>query len=69
MCTFTCNSHDGSGHTVLGGRAVFLVCCVFILRPFCLLKFYQSSRKVFVPTIFVLTERSVRDVSEVLFSG
>ena len=34
MCTFTCNSHDGSGHKVLGCRAVFKVCCVLILCPF-----------------------------------
>ena len=33
MCTSTCITQDGSGHTVLGSRVVFLVCCVLILCP------------------------------------
>ena len=55
MCTIIHNSHDGRGQTVLGGRAVFFVCCVLIPCPFCF--FMVSLKKVFVPTIRVLAER------------
>ena len=57
-------THDGSGHTVLGSRAVFWVCCVLILCPFGL---FIWTRYVAVvssnfaqgvcSTIFVLADR------------
>ena len=83
MCTSTCITQDGSGHTVLGSRAVFLVCCVLTLCPFILfirtrylavvaLNFAQ----VFVPRFLFLQIvslafriQSVCVVSEVLFFG
>ena len=58
MCTFTCNSHDGSGHTVLGVRAVFLVCCVLIPRPFCWFTVSSNFTQGVCSTIIVLEERS-----------
>ena len=67
MCTFTCNSHDGSGHKVLGSRAVFSVCCVLIPCPFCFFQLDTIRYAAVVSskfaegvssTIFVLAERS-----------
>ena len=52
MCTFIRNSHDGRGQTVLGGRAVFLVCCVLILCPFCLLMVSSKFAEGVCSTIF-----------------
>ena len=64
MSTFTCNSHDGSRHTVLGSRAVFWVCGVLILCPFGLFIWTPHVAAVssnfaqgVCSTIFVLADR------------
>ena len=64
MCTSTCIPHDGSGHKVLGSRAVFLVCCVLILCPFGLFHWTpyvvvasSNLAQGVCSTIFVLADR------------